>query len=76
MNVIKLNQQPTLQDALAVLDALRADVVEGKVTGFLVAGVDDQDVTILYVSTTKPISRLRLQGAMSQALHDFQRGVV
>lgn len=76
MNVVKLNPAPTKDDALAVIDALRRDVDEGKVVAFFVAGVSPADETIVYASSVKPVSRLRLQGAMGQALHDMQIGAI
>jgi hypothetical protein len=74
MKVVKLNTQPTLDDALSVLESLTNDVKSGAVIAFFAAALDDKDVTIAYVSSTKAVTRLRLQGAMSQALHDMQRG--
>lgn len=62
MNVVKVNPNPTLQDALDVIDALRKDVVDGKVIGFFVAGLDAEDATIAYMATVRPVTRLRLQG--------------
>jgi hypothetical protein len=76
MNVVTLNPNPTMDDALAVLDALRRDVEGGKVVAFFVAGISPTDETIAYASAVKPVSRLRLQGAMGQALHDMQIGTI
>ncbi len=76
MNIVKLNDKPTLEDALAVVDGLRQDLIDGKVIGFFCAGLDREDATIIYVSTVSPVSRLRMQGAMGQALHNMQVGVV
>lgn len=76
MNVVNLNPAPTMQDALDVIDALRRDVVDGKVVAFFVAGVDNSDTVIAYASSVRPVTRLRLQGAMGQALHDMQQGEI
>lgn len=76
MNVVKLNPTPTMDEALAVIDALRRNVEEGQVVAFFVAGVSPTDETIVYASAVKPVSRLRLQGAMGQALHDMHFGTI
>lgn len=76
MNVIALNRLPTLEDALGVIDQLRADTEEGKLVAFFAVGIADDDSTNVYVGTTRPISRLRVQGALTFALHSFQHGEV
>jgi len=74
--VVHIDPNPNLQAALGVVDALRKDLEDGKVIGFLVAGFNAKDETIVYSASTRPASKLRLQGAMGQALHDFQSGTI
>lgn len=74
MKVVSFNQRPSLQDAYDVIDRLRADVTEGRITAFFVAALNDEDATIAYTSAVKPVSRLRMTGAMSNALHAFNQG--
>jgi hypothetical protein len=76
MNVVRLNPTPTMQPSLEVIDALRRDVAEGRIVAFFVAGLDSEDTTIAYASSVRPVTRLRLQGAMGQALHLMQQGEV
>lgn len=77
MKIVSFNRHPSLQDAIDaidVIDRLRTDVIEGRVIAFLVAGLNDDDATIAYSSATKPVSRLRMTGAMSNTLHAFNQG--
>ena len=74
MKVVQLNTKPTLDTALEVVEALKKDLIDGKVTAFFVAALNDGDETIAYVSSVKGVSRLRMQGAMSQALYHMQTG--
>lgn len=74
MKVVRFPSQPTLEQALDVIDHLRKDVVEGRVTGFVIAGLDDADCCTAYASSTKPVTRLRMQGAIAQALHAYVSG--
>jgi hypothetical protein len=74
LNVVSFNHRPSLQDALDVIDRLRADVQDGKIVAFFVAALDDSDASIAYCSSTKPVSRLRMSGAMVNALHAFNQG--
>lgn len=76
MRVVKLNTNPTMQDALGVLDTLRKEVESGQVVAFFVAGVGPNDEAIAYTSAVRNVTRLRLQGAMAQALHNFMQGEV
>lgn len=76
MKVVTLNQNPTMQDALNTVDILRREIAEGKVVAFFVAGLSDDDACIAYIGSSKPVSRLRVTGAMATALHCFNEGEV
>lgn len=76
MKIVKWNSTPTLNDALETIDQLRQQVVDGKITAFFIAGLDDEDCTYAFVGSVKPVSRLRLQGSMSQAVYAMQSGEV
>lgn len=66
MNVIPLNQNPTLSDSLATLDKLREDVAAGRIIAFAAVGIDQEDRALAYVGSSKPVSKLKLQGAVSK----------
>lgn len=73
----KLVLVPSTSDktnALEVLDKLREAVEVGEVIGFTVVTVDDIDCTTAYASTTKPVTRLRMIGAVATLLHHFHTG--
>jgi hypothetical protein len=61
-----------MSDALAVVEALKADIASGKLVSFCVAAIDDNDGAYAYVGSSKKVSRLRMTGALSNALHMFQ----
>lgn len=74
MKVVQFNANPSLEDALSALDGLRKDLESGKVVAFGVAALSPEDETIWYSGSSRPVSRLRLIGAMSNALYHFNRG--
>lgn len=76
MRVVSLNQYPSMEDALKVIDDLRRDVAAGKVTAFVVSAINDGDETIAYASSIKHVTRLRVQGAMAQVLHNWMAGEI
>lgn len=76
MQVVQFDKQPTLNVALDVVSVLQNDLRAGKVSAFLVAAVTDEDGVISYSGSTRPVSRLRLQGATVQALAALTAGEV
>jgi hypothetical protein len=74
MKLVEFNANPSLEDALAAVDGLRKDVESGKVIAFAVAGVGPDDATLWYCGSARPVSRLRLIGAMTNALYHFNAG--
>lgn len=70
---------PAQRDATAmleVLDALRERVLSGQVVAFAVTAIDANDTCYGYAGSDKAasVSRLRMQGAISQLLHDYLAG--
>lgn len=76
MNLITLNRAPTKEEALEIVDQLRADIESGEVVAIFAVGVQDDDATNIYLGTCKPISRLRITGSVTEALHSFMHGDV
>lgn len=74
MKVIKFNQQPSLNEAAEVIAQLERDLKDNKIVGFFVAAIGADDETYAYASSTRPVSRLRMGGAMQHALHMFNHG--
>jgi len=69
MTLVRLNPTPNMNDAMEVLASLKSDLESGKVIAFFAAAVGAEDDTYAYVSSVKPVTQLRLIGAMSHALH-------
>ena len=76
MKIVTLNTTPSLSDALETLDAVRNELVTGKLVAFFLAGVGDDDSCYAFIGSIKPVSRLRTIGAMATALHMFHTGEV
>lgn len=74
MNVIEFKKANTLDDAAEVIHKFESDVLDGKLVGFFIAAVGPDDDTFAYIGTSRPVSRLRLGGAMQHALHIFNHG--
>lgn len=74
MKVVDFNANPSLEDALSALDGLRKDLESGRIVAFATAGVGQDDACFWYCGSSRPVSRLRLIGAMSNALYHFNHG--
>jgi hypothetical protein len=62
-------------DALDVIDDLRRRVMAGEVVAFCLVGIDAQDVARVWTSSTRPVSRLRMMGAIANLEHCYHAGV-
>ena len=69
MTLVRLNPTPNMGDAMEVLESLKRDVESGKIVAFFAAAVGTEDDTYAYVSSVKPVTQLRLMGAMAHSLH-------
>lgn len=65
-----------MKDAMYVIDSLRDKVKAGGVVAFVVVGLDSEDVTYGWSSTTEPVSRLRMMGAISDVQRAFNNGEI
>ena len=74
MRIIDFKPKNTLADAADVIAKFEADLLDGKIAGFFIAAIGPEDDVYAYVSTTRPVSRLRIAGAMQHALHMFTHG--
>lgn len=76
MKIIHLDTSGSTDEALAVLDDLRAHLESGEVVAFLVAAVSPSDEVSAYSATTRGVSRLRMIGAMTMAVSAMTNGEV
>jgi hypothetical protein len=64
-----IETKPRLGDALGVIDKLRADVESGRIIAFAAVGITPDDDSLAYSSSTRRLTRLRLQGGIAHLLH-------
>lgn len=74
MKIAQFNNNPTLEDALAAVDGLRKDIESGKIISFVAVGVSSDDATIGYCGSSRPVSKLRVTGALFNTLRAFDGG--
>lgn len=55
--------------ALEVLDRLREQVLSGQVVAFAGVAIEPDDVTTRWQFTTRPVTKLRMLGAISSLQH-------
>lgn len=60
--------------ALKIVDDLREAVYSGKIVAFAAVGIEADDATMMWCSSTEDVSRLRTMGAISNLLHHYQHG--
>jgi hypothetical protein len=71
MKVVSLPTVDT-KAALEVLDTLRQAVESGEIIAFCAVGIEPDDCTRMWSSSTKSVTRLRMQGAISNLLFHYQ----
>jgi len=76
MSNLRVIQLPTdsKEEALNVIDGLRQAVEAGEIVAFATVGIEPDDCTRMWSSTVKPVTRLRMMGAMYNLLAHFQTG--
>jgi hypothetical protein len=55
--------------ALEVLDVLREQIVSGQVIAFVAVAIEPDDVTTRFQATTRPVTKLRMLGAVASLNH-------
>lgn len=72
ITAIPLNNAPTKQDALDVVESLKQAIESGQLVAFAAVGIEENDNTSIWSSSTRPVSRLRMIGAMHHMLHSYE----
>lgn len=67
-----IRSEGDVQEALATLDSLRESIVKGEVIAFHAVGIEPDDATRAWFATTRPVSSLRMLGALYVALACFE----
>jgi hypothetical protein len=79
MKVVQLvpkESKPDIQNVLNALDHMRKRVESGEIIGFSAIGLTDDDQTYGWSAVVKPISRLRMSGALSSLLFHYHNGAL
>ncbi len=69
---IKTGATYTTETALEILDELRAKIESGEIIAFAAVGIEPDDITFSWTASTRPVSRLRMIGAIGSLFHCFQ----
>lgn len=64
MKVLQFNKAQNLEEALKILDTLRADLESGKIVCFTGVGIARDDCIYRYQASALPVSYLRIVGAL------------
>lgn len=72
ITAIPLNNAPTKQDALDVVESLKQAIESGQLVAFAAVGIEENDNTSIWCFSTRPVSRLRMLGAMHHMLHSYE----
>ena len=68
-----LPKKPTTKkEALEVLQSLKEAIENDSIVAFAAVGIEPDDITRMWASTTVPVTRLRMIGAMYHMLHLFE----
>lgn len=74
MNVIEFPNGNSMDEAAETIQKFESDLLDGKIVGFFIVGIGADDSTYAYVGKTQRMSRLRMGGALQNALHIFNHG--
>lgn len=71
-------QAPHLVNMLRTLDAMRKRVLDGSVVAFGAVCIQRDDALLAYAASdpTASCTRLKMQGALAQLLHDYLDGAL
>jgi hypothetical protein len=69
--LVTLDKTPNKQVALEVIESLRLAIENGEIVAFAAVGIEEDDCTRMWSSSTRPVTRLRMMGAMYNLLHTF-----
>ncbi len=61
--------------ALEIIDSLKEAIESGQIIAFAAVGIEPGDETRSWMATTKPVTRLRMMGAMYHLLASFREDV-
>jgi len=64
------------EEALAVINALKETVERGEVVAFVAVGVTDTDECLMFASSVKPVTMLRMLGAIDRLHFNYQSEVI
>jgi hypothetical protein len=63
-----------VHNAMEVIDSLREAVLSGQVVAFAAVGIEPNDTTRMWATSTQPVSRLRVVGAIAHLGHMYSHG--
>lgn len=70
MKLAEIKPNPTLDDALKALDALREKIVSGEVIAFCAVGIEKDDCTSWWIGCSRKVTWLKIRGALTTLLFE------
>lgn len=71
---IKIDRDPSREDALEAAKSLVAALEKGEIVAFAAVGIEADDCTRMWSGSSRPVTRLRLMGAMYNLLNHYANG--
>lgn len=73
-NIVTLvqNQKPSMESAAETLRVLENHVLDGLIIAFAIVGIGPDDNTKFYTDSVRPVSNLRMIGALHHALWNLE----
>ncbi len=75
MNVVPFSTGVSTEEAVRVLDTLRADIVSGEIVAFCAVGIKRDDGTAMWLANVaKAKTNLQMMGAVANLLMHYWNG--
>lgn len=68
---VKIDRDPSREDALEAAKSLVVALEKGEIVAFAAVGIEADDCTRMWSGSSRPVTRLRLMGAMYNLLNHY-----
>jgi len=71
---LRINRDPSREDALEAARSLVTALENGEIVAFAAVGIEADDCTRMWSGSSRPVTRLRMMGAMYNLLNHYANG--